>query len=219
MKKRMHPMAMFIQQMNRGKIKSGLSDIDGDGVPNWRDCQPLNPFRQHPFKSDEERKAAMAKIMGKKIERGKIFGKQEIKYRKELGIKPHKPPRPKIPKLSEIPYKDIDYLVRPITKKLNEKGYITYNSCQGHSKNIMLPPGPGKKPIPHQECPQITYHYDKKLDVALHKAGLVTKEIWPDGTATAVAPERISKTLKQRRSLWARVDREINKLPNKRRRK
>jgi len=39
-----------------------VGDSDKDGVMNLFDCRPLNPRMQHPFVSDEQRKAVMAKL-------------------------------------------------------------------------------------------------------------------------------------------------------------
>ena len=49
--KKTKPLSIFqlMDQVSRGTntLVQGVSDFDGDGVPNWKDCQPLNPKRQH----------------------------------------------------------------------------------------------------------------------------------------------------------------------------
>lgn len=39
----------LMNQVSKGTnaLIRGVSDFDGDGVPNWKDCQPLNPRKQH----------------------------------------------------------------------------------------------------------------------------------------------------------------------------
>lgn len=37
-----------------GKTKSKKNDFDGDGVPNWKDCQPRNTMRQDEIKEVED---------------------------------------------------------------------------------------------------------------------------------------------------------------------
>jgi hypothetical protein len=48
----------FATMMSYGKR---LDDIDRDGVPNWKDCQPLNPWRQD-WPGESERHSEAAKL-------------------------------------------------------------------------------------------------------------------------------------------------------------
>jgi len=66
-----------------GKVrkKGGKNDVDGDGVPNWKDCQPKNTMRQD-------------KIMNiAKSGMGNFFTNLST----NAGIKPKPPVQPKEP--------------------------------------------------------------------------------------------------------------------------
>lgn len=48
-KQKTSPFSQLVNQVTRqvDTLIKGVSDFDGDGVPNWKDCRPLNPKLQH----------------------------------------------------------------------------------------------------------------------------------------------------------------------------
>jgi len=69
----------ILKRFNLKKF-GGRNDLDGDGVPNWKDCQPRNVMRQDftPFPSYKSEKAA-------EMTAARRFGGRNLKRLKKLG--------------------------------------------------------------------------------------------------------------------------------------
>jgi hypothetical protein len=113
--------------------------------------------------------------------------------------------------------KEIDPMIRKTMLSLNKKGYTTYGSCQGHAPRIEMYPDQNdpasRKKIkflaPKQ--PYLAYRGNPNLNKAVTKAGFKITEIHRPNLYIARYPNKT--TMKERKKLWGRFEKEAKKLP------
>ncbi len=163
-------------------------DTDKDGVPDWNDCMPFNPRKQHISKKEKEILRKTEKTYKAIEQHKKEMAEKHPEAASDIYLKPYS---------TEHPI-DLDPLVQNVVDVIYQKGYTTACSCQGGVNG-------------HCVYPSIDVENDRRLILAFIRAGFEpTQYASQSGYVAMEYLKQLSN--KERINLWERALKEVQKL-------